>query len=506
MKFFFLLICVFLLSCSQEEMTRGGTQSPVEKHSPYYVSQEEALEKLRYFLNHEDSLATSNAQQRVIRDIYTVRSVKTNVKSSSQESIDLVHVVNFEQEKGFAILSADSRISGDILVVTEQGSITEREILYAIENDNRVLYEEYPLNGPGLIYSQDSMFVDMNPNTFNLYNQELNDYLVGDFDDSGLSPIGLVVEGGSQLIGYWAVQYVSNQINEHMDEPIFDGSADSGLPKLSTETTEEVTYRERVSPLLYFARYWSQNDPFNREFPLVREFLVGRQKRASAGCVPLAISKMMAFHRKPSNISYNGGPNVNWDALIAADTLWKYPSLLNVTLCESASSLLKAVADSCGSICFYSGTFTFPKCARQYMARHYSAVKFDNYNTTSVTAALNRGIPIFVCSLPEGGPFYQLEHSHAWNIDGYKTKTTKRTIKYFLDGVYDRTEEEYETDVMVHCDFGWSGHCNGYYISGMFNLSVEDNSDIELDNPADTTGKDRNYIWRIKTITHNGPI
>lgn len=40
----------------------------------------------------------------------------------------------------------------------------------------------------------------------------------------------------------------------------------------------------------------------------------------------------------------------------------------------------------------------------------------------------------------------------------------------------------------------------------MFNLSVEDNSDIELDNPADTTGKDRNYIWRIKTITHNGPI
>lgn len=51
---------------------------------------------------------------------------------------------------------------------------------------------------------------------------------------------------------------------------------------------------------------------------------------------------------------------------------------------------------------------------------------------------------------------------------------------------------------MVHCDFGWSGKCNGYYVSGIFKI---DDPNVERD-PDVVFNKDTNYYKLIKVITY----
>ncbi len=62
--------------------------------------------------------------------------------------------------------------------------------------------------------------------------------------------------------------------------------------------------------------------------------------------------------------------------------------------------------------------------------------------------------PLVICGVPK----YKITNAHAWNIDGYRTsKRGSKDIK------------------MVHCDFGWGGKYNGYYLDNVFNLGSEDN-------------------------------
>ena len=54
---------------------------------------------------------------------------------------------------------------------------------------------------------------------------------------------------------------------------------------------------------------------------------------------------------------------------------------------------------------------------------------------------------------------------------------------------------------MVHCDFGWGGPCNGYFVSGVFKLNSPNN---EFDNPYDK-GKNTKYNTLLKIVTYDKP-
>ena len=54
---------------------------------------------------------------------------------------------------------------------------------------------------------------------------------------------------------------------------------------------------------------------------------------------------------------------------------------------------------------------------------------------------------------------------------------------------------------MVHCDFGWEGLCNGYYVSGVFKLN---DSNIEHD-PGSNYGGNTYYNNLLKVITYDKP-
>lgn len=100
-----------------------------------------------------------------------------SVLTKASESSPLLYIVNFKDENGFAVLSADDRISTDVIAVSENGTLNEQEFH---KLKKRTLYNGFSLDGPGVSYNQDSSEVVVNPNTFEPYNEEYDDYYVGD--------------------------------------------------------------------------------------------------------------------------------------------------------------------------------------------------------------------------------------------------------------------------------------------------------------------------------------
>lgn len=112
---------------------------------------------------------------------------------------------------------------------------------------------------------------------------------------------------------------------------------------------------------------------------------------------------------------------------------------------------------------------------------------------------INNGKPLLICAVPG----LNLTKSHAWNIDGYKIKERTVTKKYYENNVLVNTTTETETYNMVHCDFGFSGEGNGYYVSGVFKFN---DPESEKDNIYDESNKDtRNYNVLIQLITYDLP-
>ena len=75
------------------------------------------------------------------------------------------------------------------------------------------------------------------------------------------------------------------------------------------------------------------------------------------------------------------------------------------------------------------------------------------------------------------------------------------TYKEYVEDVLEKVSQYDENLIMVHCDFGWGGNCNGYFVSGIFNMA---DSSIVYDAPQNSH-KTTNYNRFLKTITYDNP-
>lgn len=111
---------------------------------------------------------------------------------------------------------------------------------------------------------------------------------------------------------------------------------------------------------------------------------------------------------------------------------------------------------------------------------------------------IDNGKPLIIYGMPG----IKITSAHSWNIDGYKVKERTISTEYYnMHGTLLSTENKIETLNMVHCDFGWKGDCNGYYVSGVFDL---DDTHSEKDF---TTNRNTNkyYNTLIRLITYDKP-
>lgn len=496
------MLPLLLVGCSKFQ----GTKTTELEKSSHSIPIERAVLVLEDYLEQKQQITKSDQTIRVISSSFSINPSALGTKSNSNLPEDcetLVHVVNFENGEGFAVLSGDDRISAPIICVTDMGEMSQSEMLLAFQDEGRTYYEGYPMSGDAFMVHPDYPDeIFLNPNTFNFYDSQHNDAYVGDFriSDSQNDTTDIDLSSESfigKLCVAFALDEVGGQVGGNMgeigdwnDNPSIGGG--SGLPNDDHESVIKTYYSlpvdsAYVEPLLVDYTIWDQESPFNDYCPDVRQWLLfGQTIKAAAGCFPLAIAKVMAHFEHPTSISYQGMAPTVWASL---DADYLIENNYNTLSCHSAASLLRYIGQLCGSIYFPLGTFTFPYMARNFLSSiGYINATVNEYNTEHVIENLNDGEPVIVFSVPrDANNDIDLLSSHAWNIDGYSKyqKYEKRHI--YQNGSYVRTEEEAldEYFYMVHCDYGWGGSCNGDFVSGVF----------KVDN--------YNYNWYLKTLTYD---
>ena len=485
------MIAALLCACTSELYeVPAPPEEDLSQSSANAISAEEALKALDNFLygGQEESTRAGNPGK-TIESIALIRMSDLMTKSDASVPSDvdgLVYLVNFEGGEGYAILAADDRIKEDVLIVTEKGSLFEGELIDAARGGmGRKDYSEYPKTGPGIFIGEDGEEY-INPNTFQIYDENEGDYNVGDLnigDDSD----GNNFEQIKLVLATRAVNYSFSQVTGPRDDdsmPLIGGSLD---PNIVVETSR--VYRGEdtvVKPLIKSFTFWHQDSPFNQYSPM------RGGKHADAGCVPLAIAKIIAYHRSPEEVTHNG-VTINWDDL--SDT---------TATGEHAALLIRKVGKLSKSIYTSGFTGTFPSLAARCLRKDfsYTGVEYGNYDTYKVRKTLDNGCPLFVCSVPRKGFLnYDLEAAHGWNIDGYILHRYDLIKRYYKNQELIKTTKESESTFHVHCDFGWEdGLNNGYFTSGIFDLSAGQDWDGNRDSTITT-----NYNWYLKTITYDAP-
>ena len=510
----FLSVCS-LFSCSNEEDPVVHTLNQPQKQisNPYTISEDSALSYLNEFLNDSDDKTSRSANNRIVASIIPIKysQVAGKATRSEVECENLIYVANFENDQGYAILAADERIGEKVIAVTDEGYLSETTVYSSMQqtDSGRYIISGYPTTGPGFLTTPetgDEIF--MNPNTVSMYVESEQDTLVGnlvlDEDDcleyveydSSMQPSQTTFSAPQLMTSSLCVSYAVNEINNYNNTnelmPPVDNSGLINLggdgPVTTVQTyTSGWTIKKQTYPKLYQFKQWTQKAPFNDLYPERRKFLFfGKKRKAFAGCFPLAIAKILTYLECPPTFTFNGYA-IDWKELKCNAFSDKGRT--------SAAHLLKAISTGCESWYFYNGTFTFPKRASSYMR----AIGFENahrqsYKFERVADMLDNGKPLIIYALPG----IKIWDAHCWNIDGYKVKErTTTTIKIINDEEVENKVTT-ETSCMVHCDFGWGGNSNGYYVSGIFKLN---DSDVELDSGSQYC-KTTNYNNYLHVITY----
>lgn len=507
---------LLLASCQENDTplinsTVDNNQTKVEQEK-YSIPIDSALRYLNEYLTTDYNPNARSFETRKVSEIYPINfaSFTTRAQSKYIDCENLVYIANFENDEGYAILAADERIPDKVIAITDQGSLNTNTIKAATnsETNGMPFFTAYPPLGPGFFTLEeygDELF--MNPNTVSLFIESVDDTLVGNFDgecESNINQNNLtrILRSNQQTqsdlfaVGL-CISYALQTMDNHKPVPLEPGQdpdpigGEGGITYDKTTTTTSDWKKTKDTPVLLDSYVtWHQDSPFNDFYPERRSWLLlGKKRKAPAGCFPLAISKILTNLAFPEIFSYNG-LTVNWEGL-------KDKSSYDVDK-TSASALLYSISLGCNSWYFYQGTFTFPSYATDYMRFiGFKNVKQQKYKFDYVENMIDNNKPLIIYSVPG----IEINKSHSWNLDGYKIKERTVTTNYYYKDKLVTTRSRTELSEMVHCDFGWRGMSNGYYVSGVFKLG---DTSVELD-PGPSNTDETNYKYYLHVITYDLP-
>ncbi len=471
------------LSCASDSYDpTASPETPASEASKHTVPIDDAIANLYGFLSviHTES-TKSTARPRVISSVSPIRLGEIKTKSVIEDSdIDnLVYLINFEDGNGYAMVAADDRLEEDVVMFIEDGSLSEEDLVAAfVDGEANLVFPDYPTTGPGVIIEENGEQY-INPNTFEPYDDDTGDTYIGDLTMEDVTAHSQA-EAVELTLAVRSLEYAYNEISRGKpDERMTDIDEFISDVVVETEYGNYVKSNE-VRPILESLDFWHQGYPFNRYSPMVKKWLLSNERKlADAGCVPLAVAKIVAHFRFPQNLSING-VRIDWDSMSVNDGQ-----------CESAARLIRWIGNSSRSLYTWGYTGTLPSLSAKFLANSlfYQNVKYDKYDTDKVTKMLDKGYPLFVSSLPRKGFLnYDFSNAHGWNIDGYYLLERDRITKYYQNGNLINTVTTTTSTVYVYCDFGWGRRNNGHFVSGVFDLGKV------------------NYNWYLKIITYDPPI
>ncbi|MGM9746108.1 MAG: C10 family peptidase [Paludibacteraceae bacterium] len=226
---------------------------------------------------------------------------------------------------------------------------------------------------------------------------------------------------------------------------------------------------------------WSQGKPYNRQCKQVGNDYV------PAGCVPIAIAQMFAALERPTlldDLTLNWGNIKEKDKLSEADT-----EVNNVAM------MIAKIGTGCHTWYTTSFGMTTPTAVATYLQSlpdFTNVIKHKGYDDTLILEMLRHNKPIVLTA------FRDAFHAHGWLIDGYRNQLQICT-KYKNN---QKVSETYKSRLLLHCNWGWGGTCNGYYVSGIFDANTGPIEVDSIDASITTTDKAPYDMW-FRIITYD---
>lgn len=451
---YIILLLFLILSCNKlPELNEGNVA--INKDNQHLITKGQALNNLKKVLISFSAQEVKSGnevnyynimKELTLDSVKTVNRIRYNVKSSEQVSQqqELLYYINFKED-GYAILSADDRIPDEVIAISENGNTSNEDF-------------------EGFLLMTDEQRKNEVGEDFKFYNEIEDSYYCGtSFEDN--------------MIYQVVYDYACNAIDNGPIAPIEKKNFGSWIIKEGVEQLLSTT--------------WKQGSPFNDWCPYRRKFILfGPQQRAPAGCVPVAIAQIMAYHEYP-NYSYND-VSIDWKALKNINP--ESPEKADISVKTMAAALLKSIGDHCLVYYAYGGSFGLPSQARDYLRKigYKNVYKHEGKSMDEIYTMLKNRKPVFIAGLAQnllkGG-------GHAWVIDGYRNME-RNVIISGNDGSILRTEVE--SKYYLHCNFGWGGAGNGYYTAGLFNSDEH----FIKDYPDKKAGY-YNYSWCFRVITYD---
>ena len=216
---------------------------------------------------------------------------------------------------------------------------------------------------------------------------------------------------------------------------------------------------------------WGQGYPFNnRVTTLCPNKMTGR---APAGCTITAMLQIMSSHCYPTSyieildltrveldwatyISYKRGLDFGRDPA-AENRIARFTHMLGINAsidygCNGSGAAVKNIK-------------------KTFEGYGYHTDGVMSYTWDRVREDIDHGLPVFTAATPLSGD------RHAWVIDGYKYGYYLTDV--FMDvydangnlirGYYLGVEHEYHT--LAHCNWGWDGDGNGYFLNDCYSPS-----------------------------------
>lgn len=372
----------------------------------------------------------------------------------------LLYIVDFENNAGCAVLAADRRIKDKILAITESGSFN---------NMDSTMFP--PTYKQGMYADSELM------KGFSLYNADVDDYYVaGEF-----TPL------------YFCDNFAKYCLTQ-CDDPDPSTIPPSDPHESIKYVVGEWQTKEKIAPML--TTVWHQNSPFNDNAPMLNwAFWQKWKKRSPAGCFPIAIAQIIAYHEMMSECN---GYKLNWKSIKKNLYVNNKPNEEGASYEDkrAVAYLLQFLSISCRAKHTPDFTFVFPHNARKTMEFVYgNAATHCSYDNGVVYNMLKNKKPALVCAISK------IVDGHAWVVDGYLHRAQPVICIRNREGKEHR-DTSYRDQYLVHCNWGWKGLCNGYYSQGIFNLkngavAVEKNN-----GESENDKSNNNFNWFLRVISY----
>ena len=211
---------------------------------------------------------------------------------------------------------------------------------------------------------------------------------------------------------------------------------------------------------------WDQSyPPFNSCVQAVKGSNIGH-----AGCVTVQVGQILAFHKytKQSSSPHLATIKRSWQ--LAKDWNGKYDwdvltkevkpnnnSLEKVKI--QVGALLYDIAEGCGAEYTNDVTTIEYGDRNRYLKKKcgYKHKGTSNYSLKKIKKSIDAGCPVPITGSSKKG-----KTGHAFIVDGYYTLSCTATKKKSSEAPIQVMDE------FVHCNIGWGGLQDGYYLSGVF--------------------------------------